>query len=125
MKEKISRLSKIEIRIIHEKFESVGVLNFRDAPITCTAILEILPLEGSTNMWMDGIYFGIPIDVGEENQSLSVEEGDIAYYPPMRAFCIFLCRSRPIDTVNLIGSVENPCLFKHVNEKDTIRLERI
>ena len=102
-------------------------------PLTVDAIWSKLPIEGKANIWGDEIYFTIPVKVGAENQSEVVQMGDLAYWPPGNALCIFFGPTpaswdkeiRPASPVNVIGRiVDNPLLFKLVGPGDKIRLER-
>jgi len=102
-------------------------------PLTVDAIWSKLPIEGKANIWGDEIYFTIPVQVGAENQSEVVQMGDLAYWPPGNALCIFFGPTpaswdkeiRPASPVNVIGRiVDNPLLFKLVGPGDKIRLER-
>jgi len=102
-------------------------------PLTVDAIWSKLPIDGKANTWGDEIYFPIPVQVGAENQSEVVQMGDLAYWPPGNALCIFFGPTpaswdkeiRPASPVNVIGRiVDNPRLFKLVSPGDKIRLER-
>jgi hypothetical protein len=102
-------------------------------PLTVDAIWSKLPIDGKANTWGDEIYFPIPVQVGAENQSEVVQMGDLAYWPPGNALCIFFGPTpvswdkeiRPASPVNVIGRiVDNPRLFKLVGPGDKIRLER-
>ena len=102
-------------------------------PLTVDAIWSKLPIKGKANTWGDEIYFPIPVQVDAENQSEVVQMGDLAYWPPGNALCIFFGPTpaswdkeiRPASPVNVIGRmVDNPRLFKLVGPGDKIRLER-
>jgi hypothetical protein len=102
-------------------------------PLTVDAIWSKLPIDGKANIWGDEIYFPIPVQVGAENPSEVVQMGDLAYWPPGNALCIFFGPTpaswdkeiRPASPVNVIGRmVDNPRLFKLVGPGDKIRLER-
>jgi len=102
-------------------------------PLTVDAIWSKLPIKGKANTWGDEIYFPIPVQVDAENQSEVVQMGDLAYWPPGNALCIFFGPTpaswdkeiRPASPVNVIGRiVDNPRLFKLVSPGDKIRLER-
>jgi len=95
--------------------------------------LSMLPIEARANTWGDEIYFGIPVKVGPENPREVVELGDLAYWPPGNAFCIFFGRTpasrgdeiRPASAVNVFGRVEgDPKVFKKVRSGDAVRIER-
>jgi hypothetical protein len=58
-------------------------------PKTAAAVLNVLPLKERANRWGDEVYFGIPVDVKEENARAEVEVGSVAYWPPGHALCIF------------------------------------
>ena len=57
---------------------------------TSLKLLNLLPISATASKWGDEIYFPIPLEVElEEGGSDVVESGDIAYWPPGNAFCIF------------------------------------
>ena len=80
---------------------------------TAKAVLEALPFEGGFNTWGDEIYFEIPVQAGPEDPQETVALGDLAYWPPGKAFCIFYGKTpassgdeiRPASPVNPIGRV--------------------
>ena len=53
------------------------------------AIWEALPIEGRGSRWGEEIYFSIPVQCKQEKPQEVVEVGDLAYWPPGSAFCIF------------------------------------
>ena len=84
-------------------------------------IWDALPIEASANTWGDEIYFGIPVDAELENGQEVVEMGDLAYWPPGRAFCIFFGPTpasrgdeiRPASAVIVVGQIQgDPARFK-------------
>jgi len=100
---------------------------------TAQAIWEALPIEGTGNTWGDEIYFSIPVRVGEENGQELVESGDLGYWPPGNAFCIFFGPTpmsrgneiRPASPVNVFGKVEgDPAVFKAVPSGTKVLVER-
>lgn len=101
---------------------------------TANAIWEALPIEARANTWGDEIYFSIPVYLGEENAQEVVELGDLGYWPPGHAFCIFFGRTpvsrgneiRPASPVNVFGKVEgDPTLFTQVRSGAQITLEKV
>ena len=57
---------------------------------TAEKIWEALPIEAKANTWGDEIYFGIPVRAEEEpGAKEDVEVGQLGYWPPGNAFCIF------------------------------------
>ena len=102
-------------------------------PETAKAIWDGLPIEGRANTWGDEIYFSIPVQVDAENPKEVVEMGDLGYWPPGSAFCIFFGRTpasrgdeiRPASPVNVFGRVlSNPEVFKRVRAGEAVTLER-
>ncbi len=59
-----------------------------DSP-TANAICDALPLTCAGNTWGDEIYFRIPVDADGSNLNEVVQMGDLAFWPPGNAFCIF------------------------------------
>ena len=100
---------------------------------TAEAIWDALPMNGRVNTWGDEIYFGIPVSAGEENGKEVVELGDIAYWPPGSAFCIFFgptpasrgSEIRPASAVNVVGKVKGDATaFKAVRSGEQVILEK-
>ncbi len=53
------------------------------------AVWAALPISSPGNTWGDEIYFRIPIDAEADDLTEVVEFGDLAFWPPGNAFCIF------------------------------------
>ena len=82
---------------------------------TALAIMEALPIEARANRWGGEIYFSIPVDAGLETGARDVlQPGEIGYWPPGSAFCLFFGRIpasegeeiRAASAVNIVGPVE-------------------
>lgn len=100
---------------------------------TSEALWSALPIEGSANRWDDEIYFGIPVTVGLEEAQQVVDVGDIGYWPPGKAFCIFFGPTpaskgkepRAASPVNVFARiVGDPLVFRKVKDGDKVRIER-
>jgi hypothetical protein len=100
---------------------------------TAGAIWNALPIEARGNTWGDEIYFSIPVTCKPEAPREVVEMGDLGYWPPGSAFCIFFGPTpashgdeiRPASPVNVFGRVEgDPRVFKAVRTGTTVRIER-
>jgi len=100
---------------------------------TAQKIWDALPIEARGNTWGDEIYFSIPVHLGEENAQAVVDMGDLGYWPPGNAFCIFFGRTpashgneiRPASPVNVFGKVEGDAkVFKKVRSGTRVNLER-
>ncbi|HUV05699.1 MAG TPA: cyclophilin-like fold protein [Armatimonadota bacterium] len=119
-----------EIKIIAGSVEAIAELN--DSK-TADAIWNALPISARGSTWGDEIYFGIPVSMGEESGKEVVEMGDIAYWPPGSAFCIFFgptpasrgSEIRPASAVNIVGKVKaDPKVFKAVRSGEQVVLKR-
>ena len=81
---------------------------------TAQAVSEALPITASANTWGDEIYFGIPVTAELDQGQEAVELGDLGYWPPGQAFCIFFGPTpasrgeeiRPASAVTVIGKVQ-------------------
>jgi hypothetical protein len=119
------------IRIKTKKVTKQVELN---ASKTASAIWDALPLEATVNRWGDEIYFDIPIQVElAPDARADVAVGDMAYWPPGQAFCIFWgatpastgSEPRAASPVNVFGKVlDSPEDFGDVQDGDTIWIEQ-
>jgi len=100
---------------------------------TARAIWEALPLSAKAETWGDEIYFSIPLTLKEEDSRDVVELGDLGYWPPGQAFCVFFGPTpasrgneiRPASSVNVFGRVVgDPKVFKKVRSGATVRVTR-
>jgi len=100
---------------------------------TAQNIWDALPIEGRVNIWGDEIYFSIPVNIGLENAEEVVSEGDLGYWPPGSAFCIFFGTTpvsrgneiRAASPVNVFGKIiGDPKVFKKVSSGAKIIIEK-
>lgn len=100
---------------------------------TASKVWDALPINSSCNTWGDEIYFSIPVKHNEENGKELVSIGDLGYWPPGKAFCIFFGPTpasrgneiRPASPVNIIGSVKGDAkVFKKVSDGEAIKIEK-
>jgi len=100
---------------------------------TSEALWNALPIEGTANRWGEEIYFEIPVTVGLEEAQQTVDVGDIAYWPPGKAFCIFFGptpaskgkEARAASPVNVFAKiVGDPLVFRKVKDGDKVRIEK-
>lgn len=123
-----------KIKIITGATDDVIAELSEKSPKTAEAIWNALPFEASANTWGDEIYFSIPVEVGEENAQETVEMGDLGYWPPGNAMCIFFGPTpmsktpqeiRPASPVNVFGKIPvDPKVFKKVRSGSQIRVEK-
>ena len=94
-----------------------------DDSATARAIWDALPIEAVAQTWGDEVYFPVPVSLAEDEAQPVVGLGDLGYWPPGRAFCIFFgptpasrgTECRPASPVNVFGRVEgDPKVFKAV-----------
>jgi hypothetical protein len=100
---------------------------------TATAVWDALPLSVPTETWGDEIYFDIGVSLGAESPRAVVQMGDLGYWPPGRAVCIFFGPTpasrgdeiRPASPVNVFGRIiGDPRVFARVRAGTTVRVER-
>ena len=114
-------LIKIEIE---EKGFAVAELDKRN-PKIANKLYQMLPIETTANLWGEEIYFEIPLKLKDENTSPGSVKGDISYWSPGNAFCIFFGQTQPYSAVNHLGKVlENLEIFLIVKAGDRIILNR-
>jgi len=101
---------------------------------TADAVWDALPIEAQANTWGEEIYFSIPVNCKPENPKEVVELGDLGYWPPGTAFCIFFGATpmsrgneiRPASAVNVFGKVEgDPKVFKQVRSAEKVTIEKV
>ena len=96
---------------------------------TAKAISNILPITAAAFTWGDEIYFSMPITLELENGQEVVDLGDLGYWPPGGAFCIFYGLTpasqgdeiRPASAVTIIGKVQGDVTaLKHTSVEQVV-----
>ena len=107
-----------------------GILNETE---TAKKIWSSLPLDSSVNTWRDEIYFSVQVDNELENSQEIVDLGDIGFWPPGNAICLFFGPTpissegeiRPASSVNivvkLIGNLEELKLIKSASKISVVK----
>ncbi len=104
-----------------------------NASRTADAIWDALPIEARASTWGDEIYFSIPVSIGEDRARSVVDLGDVAYWPPGKAFCIFFGQTpashgdeiRPASPVNVFGKITGDAgVFKPVRSGESMVIEK-
>ena len=122
----------MRIRITTEPTGPVEAEITDENPVTAKAILDALPLRGRANTWGEEIYFTIHVEGEVENPKVVVELGDLAFWPPGNAFCIFFGPTpmskgdeiRPASEVNVFGRIiGDPKVFKWVKDGEEVTIE--
>lgn len=124
--------SPTEIKIIIESVgETTAEITKERNPRTAEAVINALPIEGRANRWGDEIYFSIPVRADEENSQVVTDLGDIAYWPPGNALCIFFGPTpvsrgdepRAYSPVNVIGKVKGDLsLLRRVRGGERVKI---
>jgi uncharacterized protein len=87
---------------------------FNDS-VTGRAIYDALPIRANGQRWGGEIYFGIDVNCElEEGSRDLLEEGELVYWPPGQAFCIFFGATpasggneiRAASAVNIVGKIK-------------------
>ncbi len=101
---------------------------------TAEAIWQALPFSSKVNTWGDEIYFGVPVKLELEAGQEIVESGDLGYWPPGSAFCIFFGPTpisnkdeiRAAGAVDIFGKlVDDAKVFKGVKDGEQIVVEGV
>ena len=124
-------MSEREINITAGQVVVSAALNDTD---TAAAIWDALPIEAaSANTWGDEIYFGIPVSASEEMGQEVVDLGDLGYWPPGSAFCMFFGPTpmsrgdeiRPASPVTVVGHMHgDPTVLKRVPSGAPVLIKR-
>jgi len=119
------------IRIRVGKVTLAAELN--DTP-TARALWEALPITGRANLWGEEIYFRIPVQQEAASDArVEMEVGELAYWPPGQAFCIFFGptpasinqQPRAASPVNPVGRVtETMDRLREVRNGAEVRVEQ-
>jgi len=119
------------IRIIAKDVSAEAEL---DDSQTALAIWNALPIESKVNRWGEEVYFSTHLKIGGENPKEVVEMGDLGFWPPGKAICIFFGKTpvskgeeiRPASPVNVFGKILGDAkAFERVREGTKIRVEAI
>ena len=121
-----------KLKVITSSAGTLEAILVDENPLTASAVWNSLPIEANANLWGDEIYFTTPVQMTLENSKPIVDVGDIAYWPPGKAICIFFGLTpisggneiRPASPVNVFAHIEsNLEKLKKVKSGERIRLE--
>tara|TARA_B110000438_G_scaffold160333_1_gene153561 strand:- start:5947 stop:6318 length:372 start_codon:yes stop_codon:yes gene_type:complete len=106
-----------------------GILN--DSP-TSNLFYDLLPMNGESQIWGDEIYFSTQIKIENDDWAKeTVELGDIAFWPPGNALCLFFGSTpisapneiRPASPTNIMGKINGDLeLLKNVKPGDNVKV---
>ena len=129
-----TRLAPMSPRRIRITAGSAVAEALLDDSATAGLVWDALPFAVAAETWGDEIYFAIPLKAKPETPRETVDLGDLGYWPPGSAFCIFFgptpasrgSEIRPASPVNVFGKVYgDPTVFKKVPSGTQVRVERV
>ena len=119
------------IRITAGSVSATAELNDSRA---AAAIAAKLPITAKAETWGDEIYFGLPFSAPSDAPQETVSLGDLGYWPPGKAFCIFFGPTpmsrgdeiRPASEVTVVGRVTGDArAFKKVRAGTGVTIEAV
>ena len=111
----------------------LGLTALLNDSATADLVWDALPIEAPASTWGDEIYFTTDIRAEEQDSREVVEMGDVGYWPPGSAVCLFFGPTpasvgdeiRPASPVNVIGRMEgDPMVLKGVASRQRVRVDR-
>lgn len=101
---------------------------------TAQKLKKSLPLKAKAQVWGNEIYFSIPLEHTLEQGREVLEVGEVAYWPPGQAFCIFFGKTPastdhkpraagPVTVIGRIASRSDIAKLKNVAQNQTVRLQ--
>ncbi len=101
---------------------------------TAASVAQALPITGQANRWGEEIYFRIPVQEQEAADARTdMGVGELAYWPPGQAFCIFWGPTPASDgaapvaasNVNPIGQIDGDAtVLSRVPDGAPVKIER-
>lgn len=100
---------------------------------TAASIWEALPIETFVNTWGDEIYFRVPVDSSEPPTTDILEIGELAFWPPGAALCIFFGPTpasqgnepRAASKVIPVGRIEGDATILRTLKVSQIRIQKV
>ena len=101
--------------------------------IPADKVWDALPIASPGSTWGDEIYFRVPVEAEEDDAQEVVSMGDVAFWPPGQALCLFFGPTpvsrgdeiRPASPVNVVGRIEGDAtIFKQVKSGATVMVEK-
>ena len=120
-------------RIVRFKAGTVEATAFLNDSSTADKVWEALPIASEASTWGDEIYFRAPIEAEEDDAQEVVSMGDVAFWPPGQALCLFFGPTpgsrgdeiRPASPVNVVGRIEGDAtIFKQVESGAAVKVDK-
>ncbi|NLE94164.1 MAG: hypothetical protein GX600_00580 [Dehalococcoidia bacterium] len=118
------------VRISSDTVAAYATLNDTNV---ADAVWNAMPLEVRMRTWGDELYGPVPLSLQLEAPQEEVELGDLAFWPPGHALCIFFGltpastgdKPRAASNVTVFGRVESdPGVFRLVQDGQKLRFEQ-
>ena len=99
---------------------------------TAKLVYQGSPYQAQAQLYGEEVYFSIPIRLEQETPVSTVEIGDIAYWPPGQAICLFFGPTpdsagdliKPASDVTIIGKMKGDLsLLKEVQAGDIVTVQ--
>ena len=100
---------------------------------TADLVWDALPIEAQASTWGDEIYLSTAVSAGEDDARETVDLGDVGYWPPGQALCLFFGPTpmsrgdeiRPASPVNVLGRIDgDPTVLRPVAAGARVTVER-
>ena len=120
-------------RIVRFKAGTVEASAVLNDSSTADKVWDALPIAAEASTWGDEIYFRVPIEAEEDDAQEVVSLGDVAFWPPGQALCLFFGPTpasrgdeiRPASPVNVVGRIEGDAsVLKQVKSGATVTVEK-
>ena len=120
-------------RIVRFKAGTVEASAVLNDSSTADKVWDALPIAAEASTWGDEIYFRVPIEAEEDDAQEVVSLGDVAFWPPGQALCLFFGPTpasrgdeiRPASPVNVVGRIEGDAtILKQVKSGATVTVEK-
>jgi hypothetical protein len=106
-------------KIIEIVFNKVVINAELNSTLTAQKVFNILPIKSEINLWGSEVYFEINIESELENGRELMDIGDIAFWPPGNAFCIFF-GSTPASSNSQPKAASAVTVIGKLTDKDSI-----
>lgn len=120
--------------LIKIEFNEISIEAELNDSKTANNIIKILPISNTTNIWGDEIYFSIDVHDDEINAKEIVELGDVGFWPPGNAFCLFFGLTplsqkdeiKPASPINVVGKLKgNVDILKSIKNGEKVNVSLV
>ncbi len=108
------------LNLYFKDYGEIPVFIYDDSPFS-QYLVEKLPIESKAIRWKEEFYFETPLEF-KSTGKLSVSPGDVAFWPPGKALCLFYGLSQPYSPVSIVGEIIGPLYLLREIEEDEIQV---